>query len=243
MRKLAGLLDTDQPHFIRLKNLALLTPADITSLLTAGKQASNFAARRDIIRMGTAIAGPKLLTWGWAAQVRDFRDGRRQILHLLLPGDMIAVSQKPGAYAATTVIALTDASVAPAPKAESDYSGLKQAYANSAEIERLCHLRQIARIGRLDAFERVADLFLELVERFRLAGLSASDTFELPLTQEMLGDCLGLTAVHVNRTLQQMRRERVIDEGRRTITLVEAARLRSLVDYQPLTASGIAALS
>jgi CRP-like cAMP-binding protein len=206
--------------------------------LVAGKRASSYTARREVLRQGATLAEATILTRGWAAQVRDFPDGRRQILHLLLPGDMISIGQEPGGYAPSTTLTLTDARIAPAPKAESYDSGLGQAYALSASIERSCLLRQNARIGRLDAFERLADLFLELAERLRHAALTASDSFELPLTQETLADCLGLTPVHLNRTLQHMRREGMIEDRQRIITLMDADRLRSIVDYRPLTATG-----
>lgn len=233
MEDLAGFSDAEPPHLVRLKRLVPLAPNATDALLAAGMHATAFEARREVIRTGAMLCGPLILTQGWAAQVREFHDGRRQILHLLLPGDMISIPQGPRTYAATTTLALTDTRVAPAPPAE---NGLGTAYALSAEIERFCHLRQIARIGRLDAYERMADLFLELFDRFRLAGLAASDSFALPLTQETLADCLGLTSVHVNRTLRQLRQEGMIDDRRRAVRLMDADRLRSIVDYHPLTA-------
>lgn len=237
MKHAVGLQNAEQPHIARLANLVPLAPAEIDALVKAGRRAISFSARREIVHIGASLTGPGILTQGWAAHVRDFRDGRRQILHLLLPGDMISILQKPGAPASSTIIALTNASIAPAPSARNGESGLARAYALSADIECMCLQRQIARIGRLDAYERLADLFIEVAERLRHAGFAAPASFELPLTQEMLADSLGLTSVHVNRTLAQMRREGIIGDGR-PINLTHADRLGPLVDHLPLIPSG-----
>lgn len=232
MRNAATFSDTEAPYVARLKALAELMPAEIDALLSAGQRAIRYAVRREIPRGDATLSEPKILIEGWAAQVRDFRDGRRQVLHLMVPGDVILPVQRGGA--SPTVVALTDILVAGAPAAENQDSGLGLAYSLSADIERACLQRQVARIGRLDAYERLADLFLELGDRLSLADPSALESFALPLTQETLADSLGLTSVHINRTLQQMRREGVIDDHRRTIKLLEPDHLRTLVDYQPL---------
>ncbi len=80
----------------------------------------------------------------------------------------------------------------------------------TAALDEANLLNQLLRIGRQSAYERVAHLILELRERLAMIGFAGTDTIPVPLTQEMLADALGLSIVHLNRTLQQLRREGLI---------------------------------
>jgi CRP-like cAMP-binding protein len=93
-------------------------------------------------------------------------------------------------------------------------------------------VRHIVRLGRLPAYERVADLLVDLHERQRRAGLADARTMNLPLTQEALADHLGLSIVHVNRTLQQLRRDRMIDYHAGRVVMRDAERLASIAAYR-----------
>lgn len=220
------------PYLTRLEGLAPLAPEEVQSLQAVTLRAPVLRARREIVGEGEPVRQPRLLLSGWAARVRDFANGRRQILHVLLPGDLIDLWQQQKPVAVGAVVALTDVRVAPAPNPLGPTSGLAQAYVSCGEIEQRYLFRQIARLGRLDAYERLADLFLELHERLRLVGDATDDTFPLPMTQEMLADTLGLTSVHLNRTLQLMRRENVLELHGNTVRMLDADRLRALVEYQ-----------
>lgn len=89
--------------------------------------------------------------------------------------------------------------------------------------------RQIVRVGRLDALDRLADWLLDLHARLDTAGLCVGNTMPLPLTQEVIGDALGLTSVHVNRTLSALRREGLIDVQGKQAIILNADRCRALV--------------
>jgi CRP-like cAMP-binding protein len=86
-------------------------------------------------------------------------------------------------------------------------------------------------LGRRTAIQRMAQLFCELNVRLSIAGLARNDSYDLPLTQAELAECLGLTSVHVNRTLQAMRRDRLIDlEGRR-LTIHDLDALKRVAEF------------
>jgi CRP-like cAMP-binding protein len=89
-----------------------------------------------------------------------------------------------------------------------------------------------ARLGRQSAIERFAHLLLELRDRLLDVGLASARAFPMPLTQEMLADTLGLTSVHVNRTLQVMRQEGLIALAGRDVTLLRPDELMRMADYQ-----------
>lgn len=176
---------------------------------------------------------PLLLAAGWAARVRLFNDGRRQILSLLLPGDLIGPLYRHAAASPVTVTALTEVTLIPAPAARPG-STLDQAYAAGAALGQAQLYRQIARLGRLSAYERLADWLLEIHDRLSAAGLVNGTAFAMPLTQEVLADTLGLTSVHINRTLQSMRRDGVLDLRSGTARISDPQRLASLVDHRPV---------
>jgi CRP-like cAMP-binding protein len=233
MAHLASVPDPSGPCVARLTALAPLSDADVAVIASAARTARTLPARREITPESLAGIGARMLVWGWAARVRWYPDGRGQVLHLLLPGDLIEAEEIGDTF--TNLFALTQLSLAAAPAAE-ESAGLAAAYRRSAGLTQHSLLRQIARLGRLDAYERMADLLLELHERLEIAGLKDGDQFPLPLTQEVLADCLGLTSVHVNRTLQSMRRQGVLEMRGSMARLLDADGLRSLVDYRPLLA-------
>jgi CRP-like cAMP-binding protein len=231
MAHLASVPDPSQPCVARLRALAPLSDADVAAIAGAARTARTLPARREITPEN--LAGIGILVWGWAARVRWYPDGRGQVLHLLLPGDLIEAEEVGDTF--TNLFALTQLGLAAAPAAE-ESAGLAAAYRRSTGLTQHSLLRQIARLGRLNAYERMADLLLELHERLEIAGLKDGDQFPLPLTQEVLADCLGLTSVHVNRTLQSMRRQGVLEMRGSMARLLDPDALRSLVDYRPLLA-------
>jgi hypothetical protein len=88
-------------------------------------------------------------------------------------------------------------------------------------------------LGRQTAYERVAHFLLEVQRRLEIAGLGDGQRFPLPLTQEIMGDALGLSIVHVNRTLQQLRRERLIELRSGVTILLQRDLLASIANFQP----------
>jgi CRP-like cAMP-binding protein len=136
------------------------------------------------------------------------------------------------------VAALTDLVVCTPPGADVSPT-LRDAYAMSEALEEAYLLAHIARLGRLHAQERIADLFLELHERLSLNGTAGPRGFDIPLTQEMLGDALGLTSVHVNRMLQAARRDGDLDWRDRRVVLTDPALLARKVGRVPAVVSAM----
>jgi CRP-like cAMP-binding protein len=216
----------------RLSRLTRLAADQVDALRTAERDQFHVPARRKIIGEGDPIRERRALLSGWACRERILSDGRRQILSFLLPGDLIGMCRHTNPVAPTSIVAITDLVTCPVPAAEPG-SGLAEAYARSAALEEYYLLAHVMRLGRLNALERLADWLLEHEERLALAGLSSTDQFAVPLTQEMLADSLGLTSVHVNRTLQAMRRGGLLTMQGGQISLSNRKRLVDLVDFQP----------
>lgn len=186
-----------------------------------------YHANSMLVREGESTS-PRRLASGWAGAARYLVDGRRQIIHVLLPKDLICIDPAGSDPARASILALTKASVTMA-GAIGDQE--RQSHVNRTIW---CMQNQICRIGRQSAYERIANLFAELRERLALIGQASADTFEMPLTQDVLGDTLGLTSVHVNRTLQQMRRDGLIRLSGRIVTLLDRPAVERIGEYRPL---------
>lgn len=208
------------PVIRRLATLAHLSAEDVARLekLVAARRTST--ARRDIVAAGAQSAQTLLMLDGWALRSCLTVDGRRQITQFLIPGDIVTFVATDASHA-NGLTALTAVGYCPAPdihpRADSEgFAGIAIA-SNALELKYL--YRQVARLGRMDAFQRTVDWLLEMRERLYLAGLAHGERFPLPLTQEVMADALGLTSVHVNRTLQALRRDGLVQIGEGWATL------------------------
>lgn len=220
---------------IRLRRLAAIGDAEAAKLHEGIRRSRAVGARRDILLEGEPIANPTIIISGWACRSRLLTDGRRQILGFLLPGDVIGMCRQPDPVAVSAVSAITPVTIcdAPTPEAGRGDRGLAAAYAISAALEEAYLLNHVTRLGRQTAYERLAHLMLEFWERLGQAGIPVGNRFQMPLTQEYLGDTLGLTSVHINRTLQQLRREHMLEAANGFVTLLEPEALAAIADYKP----------
>jgi CRP-like cAMP-binding protein len=170
---------------------------------------------------------------GWIAETRILPDGRRQIFAFLLPGDVASVSGS-SHVGSRGLVALTNVEIADASALAMGEQGerISNSLADAIRQREERLFDQIVRIGRLTAKERVLNLLLELYDRLDAIGLVKENTFRIPLTQEVFADALGLSVVHINRTLQQLRREGMLTVGRGTVTLHQRHKLATFACYQ-----------
>jgi CRP-like cAMP-binding protein len=198
------------------------------------------APRRARVQAGDELVGPdcgeaaRFLVSGWAAETSLLADGRRQIHRLFVAGDVLGAPARV-ASAGGSIVALTEASTIEARELGEVLGdkGASRLAAALADAERQ-HLRllnsAILRLGRMTAYERVAHLLLELAARLAAVGVGDGRRFPLPLTQEVLSDTLGLSVVHTNRVLQQLRRERLIELRSGVAVLLQPQTLASIVE-------------
>jgi CRP-like cAMP-binding protein len=176
----------------------------------------------------------KVLLSGWACRQRLMCDGRRMIFSFLLPGDIVGGEIKCGPRLAS-IVTLTNVTtieipLPPAPEHGGMASELATAIAAAkSEADSLLH-DQLMRLGRMTGTESMADLLLELHRRLFAVGLAGERWFPLPLRQDVLADALGFSAVHVNRTLQFLRREKLIEYAEGMVALKNPNRLVCLAN-------------
>jgi len=220
----------------RLAKLAELDEGELESICAAECDQRHLHARRELIGEGEPIRARCAVLSGWAVRERILPDGQRQILGVLLPGDLVGLCQHSSALSSTAITAVTELTTCPVPPA-SPGSGLAEAYAQHAALETYYLIAHITRLGRLSAYERLADWLLETQDRLAAVNMSTADRYALPLTQEMLADTLGLTSVHVNRTLQALRRDGLLTLRGGTVAFPERDRLVEMVRYKPARVS------
>ena len=225
----------------RLSALAPLS-AEAKSDIEALGPAIHVPAGRELVA-DQGVLQPRFLIAGWAARFRDLPDGRRQIIGFVLPGEGIGLCERPGPIATTPVMALTalqyvDAETIADRAFRGDAKDLKNALLIASALDEAWLIDNLVRLGRQTAIEGMAHLFLELRDRLAMVGLVHADGFSLPLTQEQLGDTTGLSAVHVNRTLQNLRADGLIALSGGRLRLLRPEMLEALASYRPARVTG-----
>jgi CRP-like cAMP-binding protein len=224
----------------RLRALSSLTEAEHDLVRRLGDRRERHVAGEELVAEGQVGRRPRFVTSGWACSQRVLSDGRRQIFGFVLPGDLLGLADRPSTPSLCSVVALTALETIDAEAMfeaiQSDSApGLARALIAAHLAEQALLFDHMVRLGRQTAYERVAHLLLELQRRLEAAGLGDSQRFPLPLTQEILADALGLSIVHVNRTLQQLRRERLIELRSGVAILLQPDLLMNIADYRAAT--------
>jgi CRP-like cAMP-binding protein len=174
-----------------------------------------------------------LILSGWACEQRHLANGGRQIFSILLPGDFVEVPSEHYLVAALTPVRLADALPRVEVPPQTDLSRLVCA-AQRLKTNRL--FDHLARLGQMNAYERMSHFLLELHDRLTILGQVDENGFLLPTSQEVIGGALGLTTVHVNRTLKQLRADGYVSSSRGRVVLHNLRKLSQIADYSPLPA-------
>lgn len=219
----------EKAYIRRLKRFAPLQDDDVAALEARLGRLESYPAGKDL---ELASAPPMFLLSGWACLARSLRDGRRQIITFLLAGDGVGFDLLTRPQRGLELLALTPLKVryANAGAGLTVTDKLGRAFAGAAADQHARLIGQLVRLGRQTAYERMAHLLLELHGRLTEIGETRGDSFNLPVKQEILADSLGLSLVHVNRTLQQMRRDRLIDMRGAQVTLLDRPALEFASD-------------
>jgi CRP-like cAMP-binding protein len=183
---------------------------------------------------------------GWLARSVVLRDSRRQIVDLLLPGDIIhgvaGVSSQPRELG--HVLSLTSACVASLPGDRMRWLYEEFCHVAYALLAAAAHggerlARHVLRLGRLGAHERTAHLLLDLLMRLDRVGLARDQSYVLPLTQSELADVLGLSPIHLHRVMRALTRDRLIEirgrAERTSVRVCDLPRLAEIAGFELLT--------
>ena len=212
--------------------------ADAKLLEQLCRNVRSFGAGEDLIGEGDDPGKLFVLLDGWAYRYKLLPDGGRQIMAYLLPGDLCDVYAFILKQTDHSVGILSDAKVAIFDKDQLlgvmwESHRISAALWWSTLVDEAVLRQWIVNVGQRQAYERVAHLFCELWLRLKMIGRTNGNEFYLPVTQAQLGDTIGLTPVHVNRTLQRMRTEKLIELESRRLKICDVEQLQEIASFDP----------
>ncbi|WP_121114353.1 Crp/Fnr family transcriptional regulator [Croceibacterium ferulae] len=221
----------------RLAASAFLSREERQALEDAAAPARTVAANTDLLQEGAHADDLFIIVEGWACRYVTAKDGGRQLSALLLPGDVGNLDSLLFSRLDYGVRTLTEATVVAVPRdwilaLAVQHPGIARTFIWLALLENVILTKWTQSLGRRSAKSRLAHLLCELSMRLD-AETDGESRFTLPMTQEQIADVLGLTAVHVNRVLQELRLEGMVSTKYRRMILPDVVRLRQSCGSDP----------
>lgn len=222
----------------RLSQLVPLTVDEQAILWELQSNTRTIQRHRDIITEGRNYASLFIVMDGNAIRYRILHDGRRQIVNIVLPGDIVGALGYFMESSLYSTKALTEVTIATVPFARINVLNATHPRLVTKmfwwfSCESTIYAEHLVDLGRRSALERVAHFLLELLTRLQSVGLADDQSFKIPLTQELLADALGLSIPHVNRVLRRLREDHLVVIEDQRVTVRDLDALSELADFEP----------
>jgi CRP-like cAMP-binding protein len=225
-------------HLTKLRARDELSAEEELAIQDAVSEIRDYPADRTFIRAGELLNHSSLLLDGIASRHKDLRDGQRQITELHVPGDFTDLHSFTLKRLDHHVMTLTPCAIAVVPHEKlreitERFPHLTRVYWFATNLDAAIHREWELSLGRRSAISRLAHLLCELRVRLGLVGLADESGYDLPLTQEDLADCLGLTSVHINRTLKELREQDVVVFRSGRVDIADLRSLERIAEFNP----------
>lgn len=220
----------------KLDRFARLRDDELAGLADLEARSRTVAAQTELVHERQVGHGAYILQRGWALAYKLLPDGGRQVIDFAVPGDFMGLRSvllrtSDHAFAAVTDLVVAEVSAKQMIDVFRHCPGLGAAVLWAASRDEAMMVEHLVGIGRRAALVRTAHLLLELRLRLLLVGSGSADGFDCPLNQYLLADALGLTPVHLNRVLRQLRERRLVTFREGRVTFHDVAGLEGLADY------------
>lgn len=217
----------------KLEAFTKLSADDCAALGSVRRNFRFIEPRRDLISEGEKPRHVHLVLDGWACRYKQLPDGKRQIVGLFVPGDFCDVNVYILKTMDHSIGAITRLKVAMITPEEmnaltAERPRITQALWWNELVTAAIQREWTLNIGQRTAYERLSHLLIELYLRLQAVGRARDGRCDFPLTQNDLAEATGLTAVHVNRTLQELRRDGLIELERKQLQIIELERLKDV---------------
>ncbi|TCR85322.1 Crp/Fnr family transcriptional regulator [Rhizobium sp. BK376] len=225
-----------EPLLLNLRSHDILSEDEVRDLTSVIVKERRFSAGEDVVSEGARPTYSTLLLDGFSGRYKVLSDGTRQITALHVPGDFVDLHAFLLKQMDHGIIAMSACHVAFA-----DHAQLKRITEKSPHLTRLLwlgtlvdgaiHREWIVAMGRRSKKAHLAQLICELFVRLQVVQRTNGSSFQFPLTQLEMADVLGLSLVHLNKTLQALRKEGTFTWENRTITIVDWERLQEIAEF------------
>jgi len=223
-------------HLKKLRWRTEISSEEERAIREAVAEVRQVSADELVIRSGEELSSSLLLLDGWMARSKDLAGGERQVSELHVAGDFPDLHGYTLKRLDHDLLSLSDCRIAVVPHERirailEQFPRLGRVYWFSTNIDAAIHREMVLSLGQRSAISRMAHLFCELYVRLSVVGRTKDDGYEFPLTQRELSECLGLTVVHANRTLQELRRRGLVDLENRHLRIRDRRGLEGLAEF------------
>lgn len=220
----------------KLARYVALDSAELASLAKFQRPERCFAPGTELAYEGQRGQKAYILASGWVSSSKSLRDGSRQVVDFQLPGDFIGVRNillraSEHSFEAITKVTLSEVSVGDLFAVFAAAPRLATAILWALSCEEAMVVEHLVDASRRTALVRTAHFLLELGARLRIVGLASTDGYDCPLTQHLLADALGLSPIHLNRVLRQLREKGLLTFREGVVRFDDLDRLVALADF------------
>ena len=225
-------------HLKKLRKRFEISADEERAIRGAVADTRKVGADKVLIREGQELNESLLLVSGWLARSKDLAGGERQMTELHITGDFPDLHGFTLKRLDHDILTLCDCTLAVVPhdrmrQMTERFPRLGRIYWFMTNMDAAIHREWALSLGKRSAISRMAHLFCELYVRLDVVEQTRGDSYDFPLTQRELAECLGLTAVHANRTLQELRRRGLIALENRQVSMLDRSGLESVAEFDP----------
>jgi CRP-like cAMP-binding protein len=227
-----------EKHLMKLRARDEIGTEEEAAIRAAVAEVVDYAADYTFIHRGQELNHSTILLDGLACRYKDLSDGARQISELHIAGDFADLHSFTLKYLDHDMMTLTPCRAALFPHERlrditERFPHLTRVYWFATNLDAAIHREWELSLGRRSALSRTAHLFCELHVRLAIVGLAGDAGYDLALTQIDIAECLGLTSVHVNRMLRELREMGLMEFSRGRVTLMNLEALRDVAEFDP----------
>ena len=227
-----------EKHLMKLRARDDISAGEERALRDAIGEVIDYPADHTFITAGRELHASTLLVDGFLCRYKDLSGGQRQITEIHTPGDFADLHSFTLKYLDHNVMALTPSRVVQVPHDKlaaitENHPHLARLLWFMTNLDAAIHREWEVSLGRRSAIERTAHLFCELQVRLGVVGLASARDYALPITQSELAECLGLTSVHVNRVLRELRERELVEFRSGRVMIADLAGLKRVAEFDP----------
>jgi CRP-like cAMP-binding protein len=226
------------PFLDRLTRRSVLSDEEQQAVLNLPGHAEQVQSNRDFVPLGTRVDGACLIVAGIVGRFDQNGEGTRQITAMHVPGDMCDLHSVVQPMPTSALQALSVATILRVPHSAiravaGRYPAVAEALWRDCMVDAAILSEWIVNVGRRDAKTRIAHLICEMATRLHAREGANDFVFDLPITQTQLAEATALTAVHVNRTLQSLRADGLVEWHQRLIRIPQWDALVERAEFDP----------